>query len=59
MAAGRGLVAWIAPWAALPVAFVGLALTVWPPAPRHLRMIGWTLVGATLLSAVILVVALI
>lgn len=59
LAAEYRFVASIAPWAALPVALVGLGLTVWPPAPRHLRTIGWTLVGATLLSAAILIVALI
>jgi hypothetical protein len=56
--AARGVLAAIAPYAALPVAAVALALTVRPPSPRHLRTIGWTLVGATAASAVLLVVAL-
>jgi hypothetical protein len=45
----------VAPYAALPVCAVALGLTTSPPSPRHLRTIGWTLVGATLLTAVMLV----
>lgn len=45
----------VAPYAALPVCAVALGLTARPPSPRHLRTIGWTLVGATLLTAVMLV----
>ncbi len=48
----------VAPLAALPVCAVGFWLTVWPPSPKRLRAIGWTLVGATALTATILVVAL-
>ncbi len=55
----QGIVAEVAPWAALPVVLVGLAVTLRPPAPRHLRAIGWTLVSATLISAVVLTAALI
>lgn len=53
-----GRLAPIAPLAALPVCVVALGLTVRPPSPRRLRAVGWTLVGATGLTAVILVVAL-
>lgn len=45
----------VAPYAVLPVCAVALGLTTSPPNPRHLRTIGWTLVGATLLTAVMLV----
>jgi hypothetical protein len=55
-AAGRLLP--VAPYAALPVCAIALGLTVRPPSPRHLRLIGWTLVGATALTALMLVVAL-
>ena len=44
-----------APYAATPVALVALWLSVWPPSPRQLRRVGWTLVGATLATTVILV----
>lgn len=56
--AAREVLAAVAPYSALPVAAVALALTVRPPSPRHLRAVGWTLVGATAASAVLLVVAL-
>jgi hypothetical protein len=55
-AAGRLLP--VAPYAALPVCAIALGLIVRPPAPRHLRAIGWTLVGGTALTAIILVAAL-
>jgi hypothetical protein len=48
----------VAPYAALPVCAVALALTIKPPSPRYLRPIGWTLVGATTATALILVAAL-
>jgi hypothetical protein len=57
-AAAIGRLASIAPIAALPVCAVSLGITVRPASPRRLRAIGWTLVGATGLTAVILVVAL-
>jgi len=50
-----GALAPVAPYAALPVCAVALGLTTSPPNPRHLRTIGWTLVGATLLTALLLV----
>jgi hypothetical protein len=45
-------------WAASPVAAVALALVLALPPARYLRPIGWTLVGVTTLSGVILVTAL-
>ena len=43
-------------WAALPVCGVGFALAIAAPSPRHLRTIGWLLVGATALTATILII---
>jgi hypothetical protein len=54
----RGGLAGVAPLAALPVCAVGLMLTLWPPSLKRLRAIGWTLVGATALTAAILIAAL-
>lgn len=45
-------------WAALPICAVGVGLVAAMPSPRYLREIGWTLVGATALTAVILIVGL-
>jgi YwiC-like protein len=53
-----GFVQGIAPLAALPVAFVALALVTRPPLPRQLRAVGWTLVVATAATSTLLVVAL-
>lgn len=53
-----GRLAPVAPYAALPPSAVALGLVVSPPAPKYLREIGWTLVGATLLTAVALVFGL-
>jgi hypothetical protein len=55
----RGHLARVAPWAALPVSGLGLWLTIRAPSPRNLRAVGWTLVGASALTAVILVIALV
>lgn len=55
VAAFTGTLAPVAPYAALPVCAVALGLTTSPPNPRHLRTIGWTLVGATLLTTLLLV----
>ena len=44
--------------AALPVCAGGLLLVLMPPSARHLRTIGWSLVAATTLTAVALIVAL-
>lgn len=57
-AAFTGTLAPVAPYAALPVCAVALGLTTSPPNPRHLRAIGWTLVGATLLTTLLLVAEL-
>ena len=57
-AAEGGRLAPIAPFAALPVCAVCLALSVRPPSPTFLRPVGWTLIGATGLTALILVAAL-
>lgn len=57
-AARAGALAQIAPYASLPVCIVALVLAIKPPSPRYLREIGWTLVGATALTAVVLVAAL-
>ncbi len=53
-----GRLASVAPYAALPVCAVALGLGMSPPSPRHLRAIGWTLVAATALTAIMLVAAL-
>lgn len=45
-------------WAALPICAVGLVLVAAIPSPRYLRAIGWTLVGATGVTALILIVGL-
>lgn len=45
-------------WAALPICAVGLVLVAAIPSPRYLREIGWTLVGATAVTALILIVGL-
>ncbi len=58
VAAFTATLAPVAPYAALPVCAVALGLTTSPPNPRHLRVIGWTLVGATLLTALLLVAEL-
>ncbi|HUR32679.1 MAG TPA: YwiC-like family protein [Vicinamibacterales bacterium] len=58
VAAVSGRLPPVAPYAAMPVCAIALALAVRPPSPRHLRAIGWTLVGATALTAVMLVSAL-
>ena len=43
-------------WAALPVCGVGFVLAIAAPSPRHLRTIGWVLVGATALTAATLII---
>lgn len=58
-AGGRaGYLARAATWAALPVCAVALSLSLRPPSPKQLRVVGWTLVGATALTAIVLVAAL-
>jgi hypothetical protein len=56
--AGMAVLSPSAPVAALPVCAVGVALLLRPPAPRQLRAVGWTLVAATSLTALILIAAL-
>ncbi len=50
------VIASVAPWGALPVCLVALGLAMRPPSPKQLRIVGWTLVGATLLTTLILIV---
>jgi hypothetical protein len=56
--ASARVLASVAPWAAMPMCGVALGLCMKPPSPKHLRVVGWTLVGATALTAVVLVVVL-
>ena len=56
--ARSGWLAAVAPYASLPVSVVALGLVAWAPSPRYVRAIGWTLVGATTLTAGLLVAAL-
>lgn len=53
-----GRLAPVAPFATLPVCAVAVGLVIAPPGPRYLREIGWTFVGATLLTAAVLVLGL-
>jgi YwiC-like protein len=53
-----GFVQPVAAWAALPVSLVALSLVTRPPSPQHLRIVGWSLVGATAATSILLVVAL-
>jgi len=53
-----GMVAGVAPVAAVPMSAGAAALAIVMPAPRHLRMIGWLLVGATVLTSGALIVGL-
>ena len=57
LAAG-GVVLPVAPWAAAPMCAVALGIAVAAPPPRYLRQIGWTVVGASVLTALILVAAI-
>ncbi|HEY6892712.1 MAG TPA: YwiC-like family protein [Rhodanobacteraceae bacterium] len=56
--ARAGITRPIGTWAALPICAVGVWLVAAMPSPRHLRTIGWTLVGATTLTAIVLIVGL-
>jgi YwiC-like protein len=53
--AALGIVSGVAVWAALPVCAVAWALALWTPSARYLRPLGWTLVGATTMTAMILI----
>ena len=58
-ALGRaGVASPIAPWAAAPMCAGGVVLVAAPPATRHLRIIGWTLVVTTAATAFVLLAAL-
>ena len=48
----------IAPWASVPLSLAGVGLATWPPPARRLRVVGWTLVVATALTALVLVATL-
>ncbi|MDE3155187.1 MAG: hypothetical protein KGN76_08790, partial [Acidobacteriota bacterium] len=56
--ARAGVTAPAGPWAAIPVCTLGLLLVLVAPSPRHLRTIGWSLVAATALTAIVLIAAL-
>lgn len=56
--AQAGVVSRIGPWAALPMCAGGLALVAAPPPARRLKTVGWTLVGTTAATAIVLAVAL-
>ena len=53
-----GGIARAAIWAVAPACVFALVLVATMPSPRHLRRIGWTLVGATAAAAVVLIAAL-
>ncbi len=57
VSAWRGWIPPAAPLALLPACGLALGLSLFPPHPRHLRMIGWSLVTATGVAAIVLVVA--
>lgn len=40
----------------LPTLILALALAIKPPSPRHLRRVGWTIVGATSFAAMMLII---
>ena len=44
-------------WAAVPMCGVALGLVIAVPRPHYLRQVGWTLVGASALTGIILLVA--
>ncbi|MGE3510164.1 MAG: YwiC-like family protein [Vicinamibacterales bacterium] len=54
--AGLGAVHPAGVWGAFPVTLAALAVAVVAPAPRHLRRVGWTLIAATALAALVLLV---
>ncbi|MGE5245845.1 MAG: YwiC-like family protein [Betaproteobacteria bacterium] len=56
--AQRGVTSPAGPWAALPVCGVGFAIAAAAPSPRYVRTIGWVLVGATAVTAVILIIGM-
>jgi hypothetical protein len=50
----EGWVGWREFVAAAPLLVTSLVLAGWAPHPRHLRRVGWALVGASLATAVLL-----
>jgi len=53
-----GIVSPAAPVAAMPGLLAGLVLAARPPSPTKLRRVGWTLVGASVSAAAVLIVGL-
>jgi hypothetical protein len=56
--AARAALPWAAPLALAPVAGMSLALSLFRISPRRLREIGWAMVGASVLTMLLLVVGL-
>jgi len=56
VAARGGIVSPVAAWAALPMCAGGVLLAAYPPSARQLKTVGWTLVGTTALTSLVLVV---
>ena len=57
VAASRGWIAPAAPFALLPVCGMAVGLSLFPPHPRRLRTVGWLLVTATAVTAIVLATA--
>ncbi len=57
LSATRGWIPFAAPLALLPVCGLALGVSLFPPHPRHLRTVGWSLVTATCATAIVLAVA--
>ena len=53
-----GLAAGVGSWAVLPVCGVGFVLVLAPPSATRLRLVGWTLIAATVVTAIILIAGL-
>ncbi len=53
--AAQGVVPWFCAAAAAPMILVALAIAASPPHPRSLKRVGWSLVGASVAAAAILV----
>jgi hypothetical protein len=58
VAARSGIVSPVAAWAALPMCTGGVLLATSPPSARQLKRVGWTLVGTTAFTSLVLVVGL-
>lgn len=57
VSASRGWIPPAASLAVLPVCGLALGLSLFPPHPRHLRAVGWSLVTATAITAIVLAVS--